>query len=388
VTRSWAAASGHQTESRSSCIQACFYHAADTGLASGVSNEPSVPAKSAVVVGFFAKPKLRFIRRLLMRRAFLPLLLGASVVHGCTEAKSPPPPPATPQPPAPTPSAKPEVTEAPRSTQDALLAWLDPDAVTVLYGTPPETLDLDAVAVLFALPPKLARMLRELRLSETGLQAVLPVDAPAPATWFEPELLATHPRLSSETYLVRRLRRPRAEIEPLLEGAGFHAETSEGFTVHTHRGAFPWKLAFLEPDILAYIPVRALGSGLLPLTAARDLPASEVEGQLRTAGASSAQVVLQLFAAGPLLHLDLGDDVAQVMFAARRWERGLDVQVQLVPTGDLENAARALGERDLGLETDQVRAIAARVAYTVEGPTVLGRLQLTASDLASLQRPP
>src|SRR5690606_5967364 len=150
------------------------------------------------------------------------------------------------------------------------------------------------------------------------------------------------------------------------------------------RGAYPWKLVLLEPGLVGFVPVRALGSGLQPLTAGRDLPASEIETQLRNVFASEGSPVLELYAAGPLLHLDLGQEIAQWMMGARRWQRGLDVQVQLVPVRDLEDAAQSLRERDLSLESDRVRTMAERVAFSVEGPVVLGRLQLTAGDLAAL----
>jgi len=319
-----------------------------------------------------------------MRRFFLLAMIAA--VAACPRDEAPPPahaPPVAPAPPVPAPT-EPVATAAGPTAQ---LEWLDPDAVAVAYVDLPSELDLDAFSTVFALPPQLAGLLRDVRLSETGLAAVLPLDAPAPSTWLLPGALASQPRLSTQTYIVRRTQASPEDLARQLEAADFLPQTTEGLAMFVPRGAYPWKLVLLEPGLVGFVPVRALGSGLQPLTAGRDLPASEIETQLRNVFASEGSPVLELYAAGPLLHLDLGQEIAQWMMGARRWQRGLDVQVQLVPVRDLEDAAQSLRERDLSLESDRVRTMAERVAFSVEGPVVLGRLQLTAGDLAALRGP-
>jgi hypothetical protein len=62
----------------------------------------------------------------------------------------------------------------------------------------------------------------------------------------------------------------------------------------------------------------------------------------------------------------------------------MDAQLVLHPSRDANKAATTLGERDLELETDQVQALAGRVAFTVEGDAVMGRLQMTADDVSAL----
>src|SRR5687767_8283560 len=52
-----------------------------------------------------------------------------------------------------------EVASGPAS----MLAWLDPEAVTVMWVDLPEDVDSDVLANVFAMPPKIARMLRDAR---------------------------------------------------------------------------------------------------------------------------------------------------------------------------------------------------------------------------------
>lgn len=303
-------------------------------------------------------------------------------------AASGPPPSPTETPSAPGEPAVAPAKDPAATTSASSLDWLDPDAVTVAYAALPPDLEVDGFAAVFSLPPQLAGMLRDVQGLGRDLQAVLPVDAPAVSTWLHPEALSFQSRFSSGTYILRRHRGSPEEVGVRLRDAGFLPQTVEGRPLYAPRGAFPWKVAVLEPDLVAFIPVRALGDGFQPLSAGRDLPPSEIETQLRQTLEHEGTPALQLYAAGPLLHLDLSQDLAQIIVGARGWQRGLDVQIQLVPTRDVEEAAKDLRDRDLSLESDRIAALASRVAYSVEGSVVLGRLQLTASDMVALRRAP
>ncbi len=315
------------------------------------------------------------------RRLVLACVLSLSACDDTKKASSdatPSPEPAATQAPAAEPAA-------PKSPSHALLDWLDPDAVAIVYTKMAHTVDADAFATAFAVPPKLARMLRDVPAVDEALDAISDPGDPRPGQWLGPEAVASTSVVSSGTYVLRPLLQPRAEVEALLERAGMTADTIEGFTVYLHRGAFPWKVAFLTDTVVAFVPVKEIGTGLSPLTAGRDLPPSEAETELRTVLDEDPGTALEAFAAGPLLHLDLGQDLAQYAVRARPFQRtGLEVEVRLAPIEDPMAAAGTLGDRDLSLETDALAALAKKVAFTVEGPVVVGRLQMPATEVATL----
>jgi hypothetical protein len=264
--------------------------------------------------------------------------------------------------------------------------WLDPDAIAVTYSRLPPEIDPDPFSVVFALPPRVARMLRDVSGVADGLDAVLSPSAPRPDTWLGPQALASTPRLASGTYVLRPLTKPRAEVEAMLQDAGMQQSQVEGFSIYLPQGPFPWKVAFVEDDIVAFIPVKEIGSGLGPLTAGRDLPPSEVETELRKALQSDPNAVLELYAVGPLLHFDLGQDVLQLMMRVRPWDGdGLSVELRLQPSEDPDQAVATLENRKTPLESDQIQALVDRVAFTLDGPTVEGHLQLTSDDLSVLR---
>lgn len=274
---------------------------------------------------------------------------------------------------------------SPSTRGEKLLEWLDPEAVSVIYSTLPDEIDLDILGVVFALPPKLGGMLRANANLVEGLDAVLPPDAPRPDTWLGPETLATTSVVSSGTYVLRPLTRPRDEVQALLESAGMQPTVTEGITILVPRGAFPWKAAFVTDEVVAFIPVKELGSGLSPLTAGRDMPPSDVSKALRDVARNQPDALLELYAAGPLAHFDVGQDVLQLMLRVRRWEKqGMDVEIRMQTSGDLQAAAEQLEARKTPLETDQVQTLVERVAYSVDADTVLGRLQLGPDDVAIL----
>jgi hypothetical protein len=55
------------------------------------------------------------------------------------------------------------------------------------------------------------------------------------------------------------------------------------------------------------------------------------------------------------------------------------------PVRDPADAAKALEERTAPLETDVIQGMVDRVAFTVEGEVVQGRLQLTPQDVEALR---
>ena len=289
--------------------------------------------------------------------------------------------------PAPPPTQTPPSSESEPAASPAekLLDWLDPEAVAVIYSKLPATLDTDALSVVFAVPQKTARMLRANRNLTEALDAILPAEAPRPDTWLGPEVLATASPMSTGTYVLRPLTRPRDEVQNVLESAGMQPSVVEGITMLSPRGPFPWRAAFLTDDVLAFIPVKEVGSGLNPLTAGRDMPKSEITKALMELTRKEPNAMLELYAAGPLVHFDIGQDVLQLMLRARRWQdRGLDVEVRMQTNRDPHEAAQKLGGRQTPLETDRVQALVDRVAFSVDQDTVLGRLQLDPEDVATL----
>lgn len=267
----------------------------------------------------------------------------------------------------------------------SMLAWLDPEAVTVMWVDLPAQVDADLLATVFAMPPKIARMLRDARGVESALDAVLDPSSPRPSEWLSDETLASSSVVSSGTYVLRTLTKPAADVQAILEKSGMQRDEAEGMAIFMPDGPFPWKVAFLDDVVIAFIPVKEIGTGLSPLTAGRDLPPSAVEKQLEQVLANNPPPLLEVYAAGPLLHLDLGQDVQQFELRMVPWQgKGMDAQLVLHPSQDADAAADALQARELDLETDRVAALAKRVAFTVEGPAVLGRLQLTADDVSVL----
>lgn len=286
--------------------------------------------------------------------------------------------------PAPAVAAPDAPVAPPSSTAATLLAWLDPDAIAVAWVHLPAGLDVETFTSVFATPPKVARMLTDVVGIDAALDAVLPADAPRPASWLGPEALAMNTRFGAGTYVLRRLVGPKDAAVATLTSARMRADVVEGFTVLLPEGPLPYRVAFLTDDVVAFIPAREIGSGLGPLTAGRDLPPGATERELARVLDESPDAPLEIYAAGPLLHFDLSDAIEQFALRARPWQDGLDVQVRLAPEGDAAAAAAALGERDVSLESAAIQTMCERVAFTVDGTFVEGRLQLTREDLATL----
>jgi hypothetical protein len=64
----------------------------------------------------------------------------------------------------------------------------------------------------------------------------------------------------------------------------------------------------------------------------------------------------------------------------------MDGAVVIQPASEPASAIGQLGKRDLSFETDAVQSIARRVAFTVSGPMIEGRLQMTRDDVQNLEK--
>jgi hypothetical protein len=274
---------------------------------------------------------------------------------------------------------------APVSTAASLLQWLDPDAIAVAWVALPPDLDVDTFATVFAMPPKAAQLVQDVAGIDAALDAVLPEGRAQSSTWFGPESLAMSTRFGVGTYVLRRLVVPRATVQTALLGVRMREQEVDGFTMLVPEGPLPFRVVFLGDDVIGFVPAREIGSGLGPLTAGRDLPAGETERELGKVLEEAPDAPLELYAAGPLLHFDLGEDIVQFAVRARKWQGGLDVQTRLAPDGDAAAAATTLEARDVSLETGAVRALCERVAFTVDQNFVEGRLQLTREDMTTLR---
>ena len=338
------------------------------------------------------------------RRARAARLAGwAALVMLACEA-TPTPGPAGPETPAPTAPAP--APEAAPVVVHPLLPWLDPDSGSALYSRIDPKVDLEALGRLFAVPPRAGHMLRDVMALRAGLAALMDGVGPAPETWLRDEVLAYLPPLAHGPYMVFGLQRPRAEVEGLLRAGGLHAEVREGMTTysplpggeapagpaealpthHAPMAAFPWRIVFLEDDVIGCVSLREIGGGLAPLTAARDLPASELEVNLSRSFADDGEMLMDMVASGPMLSLDISDDVGAIRLGVRRWERtGIDGELILQPLGDPDAAVKQLEERRPTLETDVVRELYERIAFTPEAPVVRGRMQLAEADLRLLR---
>ena len=94
-------------------------------------------------------------------------------------------------------------------------------------------------------------------------------------------------------------------------------EEIEGKLVWLPRGAFPWRMAILDEQTIAFVPVDP-GAGIQTLIDAAAAPASAVETQVADALSRHPMIELTLLAAGPLLHYDTDAAISQIQFALRR----------------------------------------------------------------------
>lgn len=268
-------------------------------------------------------------------------------------------------------------TSADPTTLDRLLVYLPDDALAVAYDRLDQRLDPAVVEVVFALPPKAGDLLDERAMLDEGLDIVLDGTA-EPELWLAPTSLAFTIRLANTPYILRPLTKPIAEVGPLLE-QGFTKNTINGVDVWLPGGSFPWRVALLEGDIAAFIPIDAAGTGLEPLTSASTAEDSAVETQIAQALRQDPSFELLLISAGPLIHLDVTQAVAQVQFGLRRTETtgsSYEGTVVLAPTEDIDECLEQLRARKHPEENQQVQSLLSSVKFAIEDDSVTGRLAI------------
>lgn len=317
-------------------------------------------------------------------------LPGWGCPGGSAPQDAPPPRETIPSPPPPPPAAGTDAADPDAGSRRArLMAWLDPDAISVAYSRMPERLRADAVAVVYGLPPRAEDLLRAIADVDEALEAVRPTDAPKADTWLGREALVTAARMSRRPLVLRPLLVPKAEAIARLEAIGLERQEVDAFEVWEPRRVLPYRVVLLDGDVAGFIPMNEPGTGLPPLVAARDMPPSEVETQLEALLAGPGAPTLALFAAGPMLHLDLDQDVMSVRFELRRGSDGsLDGQLALQLDGEPGPAVAALEGRKAPEQSDAIQKLVERAAYMADGPIVAGRLQLLPADAALLEVEP
>lgn len=316
----------------------------------------------------------------------LAIVVGAGC-KGDSGAEQPPPPRETiPSPPPPAPTPTPEAADPDAGARRArLLAWLDPDAVSVAYVRLPQRLRSDTVAVVYGLPPRAEDLLQAVGDIDEALEAVRPADAPQAASWLGSEALVTAGRMARRPHVLRPLLVPKAEAIARLEALGLERKEVDAFEVWEPRRVFPYRVVLLAGDVAGFIPQSDPGTGLAPLVAARDMPPSEAETQLEALLAAPGAPSVALFAVGPMLHLDLDQDVNMVRFELRRSADGsLDGQLALQVSGEASTAAAALEGRKVPEQSDAIQRLVDRADFAAEGGNVTGRLQLSPADAALL----
>lgn len=262
---------------------------------------------------------------------------------------------------------------------DQLLTYLPIDAQRVAYDRLSKRLNVDALEVVFAVPPQAADLLDERAVLDEALDITLDGEA-EPGNWLGATTLGFMIPLGKTPYFLRPLSKPASEVGPLLE-QGFRKSTVEGIEVWQPTGSFPWRVALLEGDIAAFVPVDMVGNGLAPLLAAREAESSPLELELARSLKEDGAIELLLFAVGPLVHYDVSAPIAQVDFLLRRAGDTYQGQVTLRPAGSLDEALEQLRTRKHPEENQQVQALIGALELVTEQNLVIGQLALTPDRL-------
>lgn len=279
----------------------------------------------------------------------------------------------------------------PEVSPETLLGYLDPEAVAVLYSRLETRLDPSSLETIYAVPPKQRHVLDaaftldealDVRFGDEGHEDL-----------FGHQIMAMEPAISSAPYLVVPMLGTEAELREALSDRPLTEDEVEGVKLLSSEGAFPYKVAILEGAV-AFIPLKEIGSGVSPLTAGRDLPASQVRQDLEQALSENPDLSLVALAAGPMLHLDMDADVGlSKLTLISTPEGGLDGEARYQIAADptkvdevAEAGAKELGERDTEFETDVVRGMVERAAVTATAGVIEVRLELTRADVNALER--
>jgi hypothetical protein len=259
---------------------------------------------------------------------------------------------------------------------------------------------------VFGIPPKAGHVLDERETLADALALVFEDDSAA-GNWLAPPSFGFTVALSRSPYFLRLLSKPAAEVAPLIASAGFTKNTIDGVEVWLPSGSFPWRIALLDGDVAAFIPIDVPGAGLEPLVREPKAEGSTgespdatppsgpsgrsgtsgtavVEAELRRALTDDPLIELVLVASGPLVHFDVGQSIAQVQFALRRVgpdAPGYEGQIMLMPIGDPDECANDLRARKHPEENQQVQALIAAVEFAVVEGGVIGRLVIAPDQL-------
>jgi hypothetical protein len=308
-------------------------------------------------------------------------------------------------------------TDAPPASElDRLLAWMPGEPHAVSYDRLKERLDPEVLEVVFGIPPKAGHLLDERGNLDEAFALVFEGEGET-SKWLAPPSFSFTISLSRSPYFLRLLSKPAAEVAPLLVSAGFTKNTIDGVEVWLPSGSFPWRIALLEGDVVAFIPIDVPGAGLEPLlqgrqaaapvedagTASADetgaapaedtgaAPAEDasaakavVEAELRRALTDDPMIELVLISSGPLVHFDVDQSIAQVQFALRRIAAnapGYEGQIVLMPVSDPDECANDLRARKHPEENQQVQALLAAVEFSVIEGAVIGRLAISPDQL-------
>jgi hypothetical protein len=291
---------------------------------------------------------------------------------------------------------QPPAASAAASELDRLLAWVPNEPFAVAYHRLGKRLDPATLAVVFGIPPKAGHVLDERGTLDDALALVFEGESEV-SNWLAPTSFAFTVALSRSPYFVRPLSKPAAEVGPLLQRAGFTNNTIDGVELWLPSGSFPWRIALLEGDVAAFIPIEVPGAGLEPLVPSDEADTegppeaappnsakTMVEAELRRTLTDDPMIELVLISSGPLVHFDVAQPIAQVQFALRRSPGetpGYEGQIVLTPTGDADECANDLRARKYPEENQQVQALLTSVEFVVIEGAVIGRLAIAPDQL-------
>lgn len=300
---------------------------------------------------------------------------------GKTEKAAEPTSPAAEQP------SEPVVEQPAASSEfDRLLAYMPPEPIAVAYDRLSKRFEPELLAVVFAIPPMAADLLDERQTLDEALDLVFDGDA-QPSNWLHPTSFAFTVAITKSPYFLRPLAKPAAELGPLLEQGGFTKNVIDGVELWLPSGSFPWRLAVLDDDVVAFIPSDVPGAGLEPLSK-QPLGdgAKSVDAELRRTLGDDPTIELVLVSSGPLVHYDVKQSIAQVQFALRNADAGkaYEGQVILAPSTDPAACISDLRARSHPEENQQIQALLPEVEFALTEGHVVGRLALDPERLKHL----
>ena len=268
-----------------------------------------------------------------------------------------------------------------------LLRWIDPQANDLWMGRESRIFDPDTFATLMALPPRAAKAISDIHDFENALNVYLGDTDSNPKHQFQPAFAVFRPAVASGNFILRNVKDSTESFTQNLLSNGWTERKYDGISQYSRLNAnFPWKIAILDNDTIAGIPLGEIGSGLGPLNIARELPITGMRQQIEQQFESNPSMVALLFSAGPMLHWNLSENVDFVRLAVQRWKsKGYDITTEMGYTGDHTTALNDLRSRELNGQSNQLKLIADRVAFEFDAGHIAGRIQITNEDLVHLK---